>query len=298
MFGDIGQGEVIFLIGTLLKKSKNKKFENYKKIAPIMQYAGISAMFFGYLYGSIFCFEHIETVFTPINNFLFKLNRSYIIDSSLNNGITVVFNLVFITIGIGLFMNLFGILINIINNFFHSKHEEALFSRNGIAGFLLLLSLIIIYLDLIFIKSKIYNIFIYIILFSSFLIVVKEPLFHLLTNKKPLFHDGFGFWILHSIVELIEIVLITISNNLSFIRVAAFAVTHALLSHIIVQISETLNIYGFIILIFGNAIIIGLEGLIVGIQTLRLEYYEFFSKFFMKKGEKFNPFKIEKNKFS
>ena len=52
----------------------------------------------------------------------------------------------------------------------------------------------------------------------------------------------------------------------------------------------------FVIVIFGNVIIIGLEGLIVSIQTIRLEYYEFFSKFFIQKGKKFIPFKIEKHK--
>ncbi|MEZ4657035.1 MAG: hypothetical protein R2911_05640 [Caldilineaceae bacterium] len=33
-------------------------------------------------------------------------------------------------------------------------------------------------------------------------------------------------------------------------------------------------------LAIGTVIIVGFEGLIVGIQTLRLEYYEFFGKFF------------------
>jgi len=90
--------------------------------------------------------------------------------------------------------------------------------------------------------------------------------------------------------------LITISNNLSFIRVSAFAITHALLSYIIIEIADKLGVFGFLIIIFGNAIIIGLEGLIVSIQTLRLEYYEFFSKFFVDKGIRFIPFRIEKNK--
>ncbi|MBN2544777.1 MAG: hypothetical protein JXB50_03205 [Spirochaetes bacterium] len=293
MFGDIGQGLTIFLIGLILKIKKTKKLQN---IAKIMQYAGISAMIFGYIYGSIFCFEQIHQIFTPINSFLFNLNRPYIINTSLTSGFDVVFNLVFITIGIGLFMNLFGILINIINNFLHNKYQEALFSRNGISGFILLLSIIILFINSLTFKFNINVFFLYLILLSIILILLKEPLYNIITHHKPLFHGGVGFWILHSIVELIEIILVTISNNLSFIRVSAFAITHALLSYIIIEISLKIGFFGFLIIIIGNAIIIGLEGLIVSIQTLRLEYYEFFSKFFVDKGIKFLPFKIEKNK--
>ena len=46
------------------------------------------------------------------------------------------------------------------------------------------------------------------------------------------------------------------------------------------------------IILIGNLIIIVLEGLIVTIQVVRLEYYEFFSKFFVESGEEFKPFKL------
>ncbi len=292
MFGDMGQGLVIFLAGTFLKIKKVKKFSS---IAKIMQYAGISAMIFGYIYGAVFCFENVE-IFSRFNSIIFNINKPFLINTSLTSGIDVVFNLVFITIGIGLFMNLFGILINIINNFLHNKYEDALFSRNGLSGIIMLLSIIILYINILTFKFNINLIFLIIILISVLLIILKEPLFNSITHHRPFFHHGFGFWILHSIVELIEIILITISNNLSFIRVSAFAITHALLSYIIIEIADKLGVFGFLIIIFGNAIIIGLEGLIVSIQTLRLEYYEFFSKFFVDKGIRFIPFRIEKNK--
>jgi V/A-type H+-transporting ATPase subunit I len=56
------------------------------------------------------------------------------------------------------------------------------------------------------------------------------------------------------------------------------------------------SVLGIIVLIFGNVVIIGLEGMIVMIQTIRLEYYEFFSKFFNEFGKQFIPFKIDKRK--
>jgi V/A-type H+-transporting ATPase subunit I len=201
-----------------------------------------------------------------------------------------------ISIGIGLVMNLLGILINILNNFFHRKYEDALFSRNGIAGFIFLLSLFLIFILAAVLKIGIPVYFLYIILISILFIIIKEPLSNILFNKRPVFHESFGIWILYAIVELLEAILITVSNNLSFVRVAAFAVTHALLSFIFLEIASKLGMFGIVIVILGNVIIIGLEGLIVSIQTIRLEYYEFFSKFFSQKGKKFIPFKIEKHK--
>ena len=44
--------------------------------------------------------------------------------------------------------------------------------------------------------------------------------------------------------------------------------------------------------IIGNIFIIGLEGLIVGIQGLRLEYYELFSKYYVGDGKEFKVAKL------
>ena len=44
--------------------------------------------------------------------------------------------------------------------------------------------------------------------------------------------------------------------------------------------------------IMANAFVIALEGLIVAIQCMRLEYYEFFSKFFAGEGIEYKPMKI------
>jgi V/A-type H+-transporting ATPase subunit I len=49
----------------------------------------------------------------------------------------------------------------------------------------------------------------------------------------------------------------------------------------------------FIIIVIGNIFIIGFEGMICGIQSMRLEYYEFFSKFFKGDGVVFSPFTLK-----
>ncbi|HQJ06964.1 MAG TPA: V-type ATPase 116kDa subunit family protein, partial [Spirochaetota bacterium] len=117
-----------------------------------------------------------------------------------------------------------------------------------------------------------------------------------------IFHKGFGMWIFLSIVEIFEVGLSVISNNLSFIRVGAFAFAHAILSFTVIKLAtiagggSVSSFGGVIVLIVGNAVVIALEGMIVGIQSIRLEYYEFFSKFFSEQGKQFVPFKINKTK--
>ena len=40
----------------------------------------------------------------------------------------------------------------------------------------------------------------------------------------------------------------------------------------------------------GNLFVCLMEGLVVGIQVLRLEYYEMFSRFYKGSGRKFEPY--------
>ena len=86
-----------------------------------------------------------------------------------------------------------------------------------------------------------------------------------------------------------------LSNTASFVRLAAFALNHAGLSAAVFMLGDMVHtlpggvLFKTAVLIVGNAVIVGLEGLIVFIQTLRLEYYEFFSKFYRGGGTPFSP---------
>ena len=92
-----------------------------------------------------------------------------------------------------------------------------------------------------------------------------------------------------------------VSNTISFLRVAAFALVHAALFLVIFTVANMLGegpggttLY-WLTLILGNIVVIVLEGVIVTIQILRLEYYEFFSKFYEGAGHEFQPLKIGAN---
>ena len=98
-------------------------------------------------------------------------------------------------------------------------------------------------------------------------------------------------------LEIIEVISGYLSNTISFVRVGAFALSHAVLNFTILTLTNMVggpgSVGGIIVLIAGNALIIVLEGMIVAIQVIRLQYYEFFSKFFHETGKEFKPFKFE-----
>jgi V/A-type H+-transporting ATPase subunit I len=115
-----------------------------------------------------------------------------------------------------------------------------------------------------------------------------------------LLEEGLFVFIMEGFVEVLETASTYVSNTVSFLRVGAFALSHAVLSFIVFTLSGLVNsqslgpVFSLIILIFGNLVIIVLEGMIVAIQVVRLQYYEFFSKFFTETGVEFAPFRFRK----
>ena len=101
---------------------------------------------------------------------------------------------------------------------------------------------------------------------------------------------------MEGIVEILESTIYYVSNSISFLRVAAFGLAHTVLSSIVFLLADMVGgapggiIFRILVILIGNSIIIVLEGLIVTIQIVRLQYYEFFSKFFNEAGEEFTPF--------
>ena len=111
----------------------------------------------------------------------------------------------------------------------------------------------------------------------------REPLLAWAHGRPPEFgeHAVTGFF------ELFETVISNVSNTLSFIRLGAFAVAHEGLSAMVLQYGTAPGGWG--VLVVGTVLIVGFEGLIVAIQALRLQYYEFFGRFFQGRGRPFRP---------
>ncbi|MEN6622206.1 MAG: V-type ATPase 116kDa subunit family protein, partial [Smithella sp.] len=116
----------------------------------------------------------------------------------------------------------------------------------------------------------------------------------LFNSAKP---EDFTEYIIETVMGIVEICLSLFANTISFIRVGAFALSHAGLSIVTYTLAGMADpalksACAVIIIILGNIFIIGFEGLICGIQSIRLEYYEFFSKFFEGNGVAFSPFTL------
>jgi V/A-type H+-transporting ATPase subunit I len=131
----------------------------------------------------------------------------------------------------------------------------------------------------------------------ALLLFVKEP-YHFFKHKKEQYDQKFGpvailnFFMGWS-VELLEIFGGYLSNTLSFMRVAALGIAHVALMITFFDIAKMAPVWGsVIILILGNLMVIGLEGLSAGIQALRLNYYEFFTKFFHGTGKLYTPISL------
>ena len=111
--------------------------------------------------------------------------------------------------------------------------------------------------------------------------------------------ESLGMSIVESAIETFETVLSYMSNTISFIRIAAYAMSHAAILMATFVLADKVvggaaggGVPRLLVLIIGNLVAIVLEGIIAAVQAMRLEYYEFFSKFFPGGGEEFKPFKL------
>jgi V/A-type H+-transporting ATPase subunit I len=102
-----------------------------------------------------------------------------------------------------------------------------------------------------------------------------------------------------ALVELFDAVLRLGTNVVSFSRLAAFGLTHAALGKVVWDATTALTdrggfgaVAGVAVFLVGNAVAFGLEALVAGIQALRLEYYELFSRVFVSEGRPFRPWHV------
>lgn len=301
MFGDLGQGLVFLLLGILMSL-KVVKAGGWNKFAPIFIAIGISSSIMGLLTGEFFATEHALEPFAHWVTGLFGTPRAPILKmmpSSDPSSTTVMFGVFGVTIGIGFLINVCGLVINIINKAAKKEYGAMLFGKTGIAGTSFFCYVVVMVIRIAFFHHSI-AIYDWIIIgITLFFSAFGEPFERLVDGHRPVIENGAIAVIIGAIVELIEVISTNISNTVSFLRVGAFALAHAVLGYIIATMTEIavpgLNI---VVLILGNALVILLEGMIVAIQVIRLQYYEFFSKFFKETGTEFKPFVFEYGKIN
>ncbi|MDR2048618.1 MAG: V-type ATP synthase subunit I [Treponema sp.] len=306
MFGDAGQGLVLLLLGFAVGNGNSAFLRSYKKFAGPLKAVGISSSVMGLLSGEFFTIEGLFAYPTKIvSGFVmrfFKIpgeapERILTIMPEKGN-VEKLFYFFGFTIAVGVVLNSIGLIVNIVNQWSLKRYEKAVFAKTGAAGLLL-------FWYALFIAARIllggtFSRFDYIGLFVPVGLIFFGPvLWRVVSGQRPALEHGLLVFIMEGFVEILESASTYISNTVSFLRVGAFALSHAVLSFIVFSLSEMVRetaagALSLVIMIFGNVVIILLEGMIVAIQVVRLQYYEFFSKFFTETGVEFKPFRFRK----
>ena len=275
MFGDLGQGLVLFILGLV--------FEKKGQIFGIINRCGITSMIFGFLFGSVFGYEEL---LNPVHQSLFSV-REKLFDVMAQSSTMV---LLIGAVAIGAVLILTTQCMNIVNRFKHHQLGDAIFSQNGIAGLVFYGGIVFAIVATMLLGWNVLNpvylgIFIVLPVISF---VMKEPLSNAVEHKTVKPEEGWGGYIAQSIFELIDVLLTFVTNSMSYLRVGGFVLSHAGMMLVVMTLVEMTGKAGVAVLIFGNIFVMVLEGLIVGIQTLRLEYYEMFSRYYDAGGVQFN----------
>ena len=279
MFGDMGQGLCLLIGGFLLYRAKKMN------LAAIISCCGFFSTIFGFLFGSIFGFEDIinaawlrpgEAMTTL--PFVGRLNTVFVIAVALGMGIIIL-----------------TMILNIINSIRAHDPEKTWFDTNGAAGLVFyaaMASVIVLFMTGHPLPAGI----VLAVMFGIPLLLMffKEPLTALVEKKAAAIEGGKGMFVVQGFFELFEVLLSYFSNTISFVRVGAFAVSHAAMMEVVLMLagyeSGSASSVNWLVVVLGNVFVCGMEGLIVGIQVLRLEYYELFSRFYRGTGRAFKPY--------
>jgi V/A-type H+-transporting ATPase subunit I len=310
MFGDLGQGFVLLLAGLLTGKYGPRTLAKFRNFSSPLIAVGIASMVMGMLTGEIFTSEDLLSGPTRALTAALTgnpMDRILTIIPLAEKGGSVkkLFYFFGFTVGMGVILNSVGLLINIINCCIMKKYETAFFAKTGLAG--LLLFWYAIFIALRCVLGGRFERFDFAGLFIPVLCIFFGPvIWRCVARERPILEHGLMTFIMEGFVEVMETASGYISNTVSFLRVGAFALSHAILAYIVFRFTEELahtgspagSISALMVLIIGNIIVIVLEGMIVAIQVVRLQYYEFFSKFFTETGVEFSPFRFRKSEIN
>jgi len=289
MFSDVGHGLVVGLAGlALLLKGRTVWIRD---AGQLMLYLGLSSVGFGIYDGSYFGVTEIggHTLgHDPLRN-----NPAMLMVAAVAFGV--------------LLMSL-GLVLNIINRWRHGDLLGALMGRFGLAGVAFYWGCLglLLYVGVLKAGEVPWWAVVAIIGVPLLAVAVKGPL-HFILAKRRAEHEGghgeggLGEAIAESAVEALEAVLGYLANTISFVRLAAYAMSHAAVLMAAFAIAEQFEnglpgglgtVLGVGVIVLGNVVAILLEGVVAAVQALRLEYYEFFGKFFSGAGQAFKPFRF------
>jgi V/A-type H+-transporting ATPase subunit I len=280
MFGDIGHG-LILLVGGLTLGKLIKKNQAIKNICWILAACGIGAMVAGALYGEFFGIELFHPLwfspFSPLTN---------------------VFLFLIFSLFVGIVQIMSGLALEMVNFLFRRNYADAVLTSLPKMAFYAGAVILVAIYQLNFVAWFSGPILLVIVPFG--VLVFAKPTFGALQsfslraveaqNKKT----SFG----QRLFESGDLVTRLLSNTISYSRILALLMAHwalILVTYTVAGLIGTGSLLGLvisgIIIVGGNMFVLALEGLIVFIHTLRLHFYEWFSKFYQGNGTEFKAFK-------
>lgn len=269
MFGDVGHGLLLALLGLLLRRVKRGRLRPFQQVWPLPVAAGLGGAVFGLLYGEAFGPTGLvprlwlDPVDDPVPLLVFALAVGATLLAS---------------------SHAYGI----VNRFREAGLGAALLAPSGAAGLAVLLGA----------AAAAAGWFAHV----SSLVWLGGALSSagavLLAVGFLAAAGGGAAGITEAAVELVDALVRIGSNALSFTRLAAFGVMHAALGLIVFAGARDVwggvagSLAAVLIFVSGNVVAFSLELLVTGVQALRLEFYELFSRIFSGEGHPFSPWSL------
>lgn len=281
MFADLGQGLVLAIGGYIVYKLKGIK------LAKILVPCGMSSACFGLLFGSVFGYEEL---LDPLYHAIGLSGKPLSVMDSINT-------VLLLAIGIGIALVLVSMGLNVFCSFKSKRPGDAIFSQNGIVGMLLYATLVCAVIGFMTNKAILPTPLIVAVAVTCLLILYfKEILVGMVNREEHYLPEKWSDFLMQNFFEVIEYILTYFSNTVSFLRVGAFVLVHAGMMMVFASLAgDEYSLGGILSMVLGNIIVMALEGLLTGIQVLRLEFYEMFSRFYAGDGKPFNSVGRRKN---
>ncbi len=285
MFGDVGHGFVLVAGGLLALLAG--RGQRLRDLGLLLLLGGLSSIVFGAVYGSYFGLPQL---------------KQYALWQDPLEGDPM--GLMSRAVQIGVVMISLGLVLNIINRFRRGDVIGGFLDKFGVVGVVFYWGMLTLLLQ----HSALQARGLVSLALGVFLVLpiigwsLKEPLEYLHRGPEVQSSEAsssFGAALTESLVGAFEAVLSYLSNTISFVRLAAYAMSHAallvaafMMAAEIKHIPSGGGILSVLVIIAGNLVAVILEGIVASVQALRLEYYEFFGKFFAGTGQPFKPFHL------